>query len=426
MKFRVKKSALHGYAYAPPSKSHTIRAIVLGSLADGTSRIDNPLKSLDGLAPIKACRMMGANIKIKNNKIIIKRVGGRLKTPTEVINVGNSGTSMRILTGICSLIDGQSILTGDSSVGKRPIQPLIDALNNLGAQCHIIKNNGKKLVFVKGKIKGGETKVSGITSQFTSSLLMCAPLAEKDTVITPINLQEKPYVKLTLDYLKRAGIDIQVENGYKKLYVSGGQNFKPLNMKIPGDFSSASFLLAAAAITNSCLTVKGLKMSDMQSDKRIIDILQKMGANIQINGNSVTIENADLRGIELDLNDTPDLLPILAVVGTCAKGTTKLQNVSNARIKESDRIAVMAKELSKMGARIKETNDGLIIRKSMLRGTAVHGYHDHRIVMSLAVAGLIATGETIVDTAEAVDVTFPNFMDVLQRVGANITKEGDA
>lgn len=424
MNVRVRKSELSGFANAPPSKSHTIRALILGTLANGTTRIENPLRSLDGLAPINACKMIGADISVRENSIIINGIDGKLRLPNRIIDVGNSGTSLRTLTGTCSLIEGCSFLTGDVSVMGRPIQPLLDALNNLGGICRILNDGGKAHVVVTGRIRGGTTCISGITSQFASSLLMCIPLAEKDSIISTCNLQEKPYVEMTISHLKRAGVTVDVDRKYKTFHVQGGQSYKAFRMRVPGDFSSASFLLAAAAITNSCITVDGLDMNDMQGDKRIVEILREMGADIHISGTRVTVKNIDLHGAELDLRDNPDLLPILAVVGSYAKGITILKNVAHARFKETDRIAVMAKELSRMGAHITERKDGLIIKQSKLRGTMVHGYNDHRVVMSLAVAGLVANGETIIDTAEATDVTFPNFLKTFRHLGANIMEDG--
>ena len=421
MKLKIKKSLLSGRIKAPSSKSHTIRSTVLGSLAHGKTIINKPLQSMDCLASIEACKKIGSNIVLENNKMIIEGTGGNLVVPNGIIDVGNSGTTLRILTGVCSLINGRSVLTGDSSIRNRPMRPLLDSLTNLGANC--TQENGNSSIIINGKIKGGITEISGITSQFTTSLLICTPLAEQDSIIRPICLREKPYVDMTLNHLKRAGVNVYSNGNYDEFVVSGSQHYKPFKIDIPGDFSSAAIILAAAAVTNSRVTVEGLDMDDCQADKRIIKILQDMGTNISVNGMDVTVDGSELNGIEIDLSDNPDLLPILAVVGSCAKGTTVLSNVEHARIKETDRITVMANELRKMGAYIKEKKDGLIIKHSKLNGTAVHGYNDHRIVMSLAVAGLVTSRETIIDTAEAVKVTYPNFLENLQKLDANIFSE---
>jgi len=425
MRFIVNKSNISGITKIPPSKSHTIRSIIIGTLADGKTIIHSPLKSPDIKYTIEACAKLGAEIDSEKQGITILGTNGNLKAPLDTIDVGNSGTTLRLLTGICSLIEGESILTGDNSIKNRPIQPLLDSLNYLGANCKTLMGNENPPIRVHGKIRGGITTISGFTSQYTSSLLICSPLAESSTIIKPTNLQEKPYVDMTLSYLKKSGIIIHSDKKYNEFIVMGKQQYKPLKVNIPGDFSSASFLLVASAITNSRLTLEGLDLKDTQADKRILNILQEMGSNITINSNKITVNSSDLHGIEIDLRDNPDLLPVLSVVGCCAKGTTILSNVKHARIKESDRISAMANELAKMGAKITEKQDSLIIKNSDLKGTNVHGYNDHRIVMSLAIAGLVANGETVVDTAESSQKTFPSFLETLRILGANISAEGN-
>lgn len=423
MRFKVKKSNISGIANVPASKSHTIRSIIIGTLADGKSIINSPLKSLDTLSTMEACIKLGAEIDLNKQSMTVQGTDGNLKIPNNVIDVGNSGTTLRLLTGLCSLIDGISILTGDNSIKNRPIQPLLESLNYLGADCKTIKGNGKPPIVVKGKITGGTTTISGFTSQYTSSLLMCSPLAKNATIIKPTNLQERPYIDMTLSHLKKSGIIVHSEENYNEFIVPGSQNFKSLKINTPSDFSSAAFLLAAAAITNSALTIEKLDFKDTQADKRIINILQKMGSDISKNGKKIIVKESDLHGIKVDLSDSPDLLPILAVVGCCSKGTTILTNVKHARIKESDRINAMSNELAKMGAKIAEKNDCLVIKNSRLKGTTVQGYNDHRIVMSLTIAGLVADGVTNVDTAESVYKTFPNFLETMRNLGATLTLE---
>ena len=425
MIFNIEKSNISGITIVPPSKSHTIRSIIISTLADGKTIINSPLKSMDIYSTLEACIKIGAEIDICNKGFIIKGTNGNLKVPLNTIDVGNSGTSLRFLTGICSLIDGISILTGDNSIKNRPIQPLLDSLNYLGADCRTISGNGNPPIVIKGKIRGGTTSINGFTSQYTSSLLICSPLANNYTIIKPINLQEKPYVDMTLEYLSKSGIKFYKNNDYSEFIVPGRQNYKSFRVNIPSDFSSGAFLLAAASIKNSDLTIKKINLKDIQGDKKIIKILRDFGTNIKENGNSVSIKGSNLKGIEVDLSDNPDLLPILSVVGCCAKGKTILKNIEHARIKESDRISVMTNELQKMGAKITEEKDKLIIKNSNLKGTKVHGYNDHRIVMSLAIAGLVAKGKTTVDTVESIYKTFPNFMKTLRDLGAKISMEGN-
>ena len=225
---------------------------------------------------------------------------------------------------------------------------------------------------------------------------------------------------MTLWWLDRLGIRYE-RQGYEEFFVYGNQSYPSFRQAIPGDFSSATFFLCAAAMTDSDVTLKGLDLSDPQGDKQVIDMLAAMGARIESGPDGIRIRGGELKGAELDLNDTPDALPALAVVGCKARGTTRLLNVPQARIKETDRIAVMAREITRMGGRIQELPDGLVIEESNLQGTEVDGHGDHRVAMSLAVAGLIADGTTAIRTAEAISVTFPNFPELLARLGARVT-----
>ena len=224
---------------------------------------------------------------------------------------------------------------------------------------------------------------------------------------------------MTLDWLDQQQIHYECE-GWEVFKVKGRQSYHPFEKRVPGDFSSATFPLCAAAITPSRLLLKGLDMSDTQGDKEVVTMLKSMGADIQTSEGGILVASNELTGCELDLNNTPDALPALAVVGCFAKGETVLKNVAQARIKETDRIKVMATELSKMGADIEEMKDGLIIRQSELKGTKVHGYHDHRVVMALSLAGMMAKGETEIDSAESVDITFPGYVGNMCRLGARM------
>jgi len=268
-------------------------------------------------------------------------------------------------------------------------------------------------------MRGGQAEVNGITSQYLSSLLITTPLLERDTEITVSNLHEKPYVEMTLGWLDEQQICYERE-GWECFRIQGKQGYHCFDKRIPGDFSSATFPLCAAAITPSKLLLRGLAMNDTQGDKAVVDMLELMGADIQITDEGVLVASSELVGQELDLNNTPDALPALAVVGCYAQGQTVLKNVAQARIKETDRIRVMAEELTKMGAQIEEMEDGLIIHQSNLTGAHVHGHHDHRVVMALSLAGMMADGETNIDTAESVDITFPGYVEKMVKVGARM------
>jgi len=418
MKIRARKSELAGAARIPASKSHTIRALVIATLADGVSEIICPLDSLDTMSCLKACEAFGAKIE-KGKDWKVTGAGKNLKAPADVIDVGNSGTTLFITLSTAALIDGETRFTGDEQIRKRSARELIRALGALGAEVRSEKGNDCAPLVVRGPVIGGRCSVEGVSSQYVSSLLINCPLAENDTEITVTNLNEKPYVQMTMDWLDYEGIKYEHEDmDYFRIY--GSQKYAAFKRKMPADFSSATFFLVAGAISGGRLTLEGLDMHDSQGDKAVVDYLRLMGARIEIEEDAITVSGGELAGTTLDLNGTPDALPAMAVAAACARGETTLANVPQARFKETDRIRTMASELSKMGASVKELPDGLVIRGSSLKGTSLKGYGDHRVVMALAVAGLAAEGESVIDTAESVEVTFPNFVELMQGIGADM------
>ena len=333
--------------------------------------------------------------------------------------MANSGTSLRLISGvIAALCDFEVQLEGDESLSTRPMQPLLKSFNDLSAEALSLNNNGYYPIKIKGKMQGGRAEIIGITSQYISSLLLACPLLEQDTEITVVKPNELPYIKMTLKWLDEQGIKYTVSEDFTKFKVSGNQKYKAFEKTILGDWSSAAFPLVGAAITQSNVLLKGLDINDVQGDKAIINYLKKMQAYISVKEQGIRIKGKPLQGCELDLNNTPDALPALSVLGCFANGTTTLVNVAQARIKETDRIKVMAEELGKMNADIKEREEGLIIHKSTLKGNKVRGHNDHRIVMALSLAGLIADGKTEITTAESVNVTFPNYVKLMKNLGA--------
>ncbi len=421
MELIVRKSQLAGRALIPASKSHTVRAVLIATLADGTSVIHNPLEALDTDAVVSTARAFGAAVEQAEGLWKITGVGGNLRTPTDVIDVLNSGTTLYLAMGVAALGSGCTVFTGDESVRSRPTQILIDALCDLGAEASSIQGNGRCPVQVRGPMTGGKTSLRAVTSQYVSSLLLACPLAEGDTQLTVTELVERPYVRMTLDWLDSQNIRYEADDDLTRFVIEGGQSYHSYERRLPGDFSSATFFLAAAAVTASELTLEGLDMNDSQGDKVVVDMLKQMGAEVETSEGAIRIRAQGLTGTELDLNATPDALPALAVASCMAEGETRLVNVPQARLKETDRIAVMCAELKKMGADINELPDGLVIRKSKLKGARVHGHWDHRVVMALALAGLCAEGETRIDTAESAAVTFPNFVELMRTVGAEMT-----
>ncbi|MBP7071578.1 MAG: 3-phosphoshikimate 1-carboxyvinyltransferase [Methanothrix sp.] len=414
---RVQRSHLSGEVFAPPSKSYTHRAILITSLGPGGS-IKRPLLSADTRATISASQAFGAEIDIDED-VKIKGVADRPRTPEDVIDVLNSGTTLRFCSAVAALTEG-AVLTGDASIRSRPNGPLLSSLSDLGAQAFSIRNNGKAPLVVRGRMKGGTARLDGsVSSQFLSALLISAPLAEEETrIVIQGELKSRPYAEMTLDMLAEAGI--RIEPGEQEFLVPGNQSFGLKGYTIPGDFSSASYPMAAAAVTGSEVTVKGV-LPSRQGDSAIIDILRRMGAEVSWDREKgdLRVRGGELQAVDVDAGRTPDLVPTIAVLGALAKGKTTVFNAEHVRHKETDRLHAMAVELSRMGADIKERPDGLEITGGKLHGTKVHGHHDHRIVMALAVAGLVA-GDTEIDTAESVDVSYPGFFAQMKGLGAEM------
>ncbi len=405
----------------PGSKSHTIRAVAIASLATGQSIIRNPLVSGDTLSAAYTYRTLGAEIDTSDDELWkVVGTGGRISVPRENIYVGNSGTTLRIAMGSAALAQaGQSItFTGDQQIQSRPVGPLMDALSNLGAKCKSIKNNGRAPLQVTGKLAGGKTTIACSTSQYLTSLLLCTPLGTNDSEIDVTLLNEPGYVQMTLDWLDKQGIEYENEN-MQLFKIKGRQSYKSFDVTIPADFSTATFFFCAAALlADHEVTVSGLDFSDSQPDKAVVDYLKAMGAKIKVAPTSVTIKAARLKGIEIDMNNTPDALPAMAVTAAFAKGTTRLVNVPQARGKETDRIKCVAEELKKLAIDVEELPDGLIIHGGRPKHAELDGKNDHRIVMALALIPLkVGVGQWTIVNVGAHSVTFPKFLDFVSGLG---------
>ncbi len=414
----VERSQVSGAISVPPSKSYTHRAIAISALGPGGS-VKRPLLSADTRATINASEAFGAQIEGQEEELAVIGVGGRPTTPENVIDVENSGTTLRIMAAVAALTEG-AVLTGDASIRRRPNGPLLNSLRDLGADAFSIRKNDCAPLVVRGRIRGGRTVLDGsVSSQFLSALLISCPLADGNSEIEiKGDLKSRPYAEITLEMLEDAGA--KIETDFRRFFVEGGQSYDLDGYTVPGDFSSASYLLAAAAVTGSRLTVRGLFPSK-QGDSAIVSILQDMGAKIswdREDGN-LEIEGGDLEGVEVDASLTPDLVPTIAVLGAVAKGRTVVKNAEHVRHKETDRLRAMAVELSKMGANIEERPDGLVIEGGKLEGARVSGHHDHRIVMALTVAGLVA-GDTRIDTAESVSISYPGFFEEMAKIGCRV------
>lgn len=412
MQLEIHPATISGSVTVPGSKSHTIRAIIIAALAKGTSHITAPLVSEDTLSCIKAASALGAYIKRGNDSTwIISGTNGKLLEPARTLDLGNSGTSTRLLAAVASLAGHEIGFDGDESLRTRHMEPLLNALKELGVT--VKSTNGKCPCSVHGPLTGGMTAVDGTSSQYLSALLMATPLAAEDTTIFVRDLNEVPYVQLTLDWLKKQEIDLNWNEDMSKFHVRGGQHYKAFDAAIPGDFSTACFPAVAGAITGNKIRIRNLDFNDKQGDKMIFEYLEKMGASISRKDDCTTIKSGKLKAIELDLNATPDALPIMCVAAACAKGKSVFKNVPQARIKETDRIACMTTELRKMGIEVEEFEDGMAVIGGKLKScTELESYKDHRIAMSLAVAAMVATDgkASVINDAEYANVTYPGFI----------------
>ena len=426
-KFHIHPSSVQGTVIIPPSKSHTLRAILFAAMANGDSEIRNFLHSPDATAMIEAMRSFGASIEITADDLRIRGLNGQLTSAENVIDAGNSGQVLRFVGALAALSPAYTVVTGDHSIRhNRPVKPLLDALSQLGALAASSRLDGYAPIIIKGPMQPGYTQLPGEDSQPVSGMLIATSFLQGKTTIEVTSPGEKPWIDLTLFWLKKFGIEIPHQN-YARYTVPGSARIDNFSLSIPGDFSSAAFPMAAALVTNSELTLTNIDMQDCQGDKKLINVLQQMGAKIDIDNEkkSLTVrKNSHLKGQRIDVNDFIDATPILSVIGCFADGTTEITHASIARKKESDRLHAMATELKKMGATIEEKPDGLIISHSPLRGAHLSSWQDHRIAMSLAIAALGASSETWIEGAGCVAKTYPSFVHDFRAIKAEIEIQG--
>lgn len=412
-------SRLQGRITLPSSKSHTLRAYVFAMMAEGVSKIYHPLISDDGTSMLRACSQLGARYQIENNLCSITGCAGRLSSPSDVIDCGNSGIAFRFLTAMASLLDTYTIFTGDASIRHlRPIEPLLKALKEQGVFAACSRHDGQAPVIIKGPITSGAVHVVGHDSQFVSALLILGAFVEGGLEIHVDSPSELPWIDLTCSWLDRLGI-FYARSGYTLFKVEKKQSLQSFTYHVPGDFSSAAFSLVGALITQSELVVDNIDLSDTQGDKYIISLLSAMGARFEINAEQKTLKvlpSSELKGIDIDMDACIDALPILAVTGCFAQGKTRLYNAKGAQHKESNRILSIATELKKMGAHLEIHEDGLTLFPSQLSHAQLETYHDHRMVMALSVAALAAKGARLYDIT-SIKKSYPSFFEDLGKCG---------
>jgi 3-phosphoshikimate 1-carboxyvinyltransferase len=426
-KIVVTRSLLNGNVTCPPSKSYTHRAIFISSLANGNSHIINPLISRDTIATIDTCRELGVGIK-RTDKGLIVSGKDALRTPDNVINVENSGTTMRFVTAISSLLnDGYVVITGDDSIRKRPMRPLLAALKQLGVNSFSTRKNDKAPIIVQGGgINGDNITIDGsISSQFISGILIAGVCAKSRISLSVTGKQvSKSYIESTLNVMSKFGARVKHSRDYRKYNIFNNR-YVPTTFTVPGDFSTASLLLSAGTLVGGEITVSNLDFSLPQGDSKILEILKKIGAVISIdkrNGTVKTKGTQELDGGEFDLSDTPDLLPVVAILALKSRNPVRIYGVSHTRYKETDRLKIIASEFRKFGVKTKILPDEItIFSPKKLKSGLIDSHNDHRLFMSFVIAAMI-TEKSVVDGVESVDVSYPSFIQDMKKIGAKFSQ----
>lgn len=403
----------------PPSKSHTLRALLFGLMGKGKSIIRNPLVSPDTQAMCQAIAQFGATIVCYPDRWEVEGTAGKLKPAEDVIQAGNSGQILRFIAALAALQENYTVITGDHSIRhNRPIAPLLDALTQLGALASSTRLDGYAPIVVRGPIQPGTASLSGEDSQPVSALLIAASFLKGTTEIHVENPGERPWIDLTLYWLDRLGISYE-NRDYQHYTLFGHADYEGFDIVIPSDFSSAAYPITAALLTSSEITLENIDMSDVQGDKKLIEVLISMGANIEIDSDKkelIVKKGSSLQGQKIDVNDFIDATPILAVIGCFAKGTTEIVGAAIARKKESDRLHAITTELKKMGANIEEKEDGLVITSASLQGAQLKTHDDHRIALSLCVAAAGARGQSHIEGIHCIAKSYPSFLTDLKRL----------
>ncbi len=400
----------------PGSKSYTHRMLIAAALAKGVSTLKNALVSEDTQFTMEALRQMGIQIEVNSAGVCVDGKGGRLEPCDAPIYLGNSGTSMRLLTGVAALGTGTYTLTGNARMQMRPIKDLLDALQQMGIKARSVKNTDCPPVEVTGAaIKAEQVDINcQNSSQYLSALLLMAPrtLRGLEIRVTGGPPVSKPYVDLTVELMEAFGIQL-VREGYKKFNVAGKQLYRAGNYVVETDCSQAAYFWSAAAISGAEINVAGLQSDSVQGDVRFVDLLQQMGCRVSKTSDGIGVAGGPLHAIEADMADMPDQVPTLAVVAAFAEGTTAIKNVAHLKSKESDRLSATVAELNKMGIDATCTANALIVKGGKPKGAIIDTYNDHRIAMSFAIAGLKVPGVCIRNEA-CVEKSFPAFWQVFE------------
>jgi len=424
MKVVVQPSILSGNIFAPASKSSMQRACAAALVRKGESIIQNPGISNDDKAALDIIQKLGATIEYKYEMLIIKSDG--VNPIADAINCGESGLSIRMFTPIVALSEKQITIDGIGSLLTRPMDFFDETLPQLSVQ--ITSNEGKLPLETQGPLQAKDIEIDGsLSSQFLTGLLMAFAVSNANATIKVNNLKSKPYVDLTLEVMKQFGLNIPVNNNYESFTFTNSpiQQFanSSINYTVEGDWSGAAFLLVAGAIAGN-IVVKGLDVQSTQADKKILEALTSCGCNISIRDIEIEISCplsgvGGLKAFHFNATDCPDLFPPLVALASYCAGTTVIEGVNRLAHKESNRGLTLQEEFGKMGVEIILQDDLMLVKGSnAVKGANVHSRHDHRIAMACAVAALKATGETVIDEAEAINKSYPNFYEHLKKLGA--------
>ena len=415
----VPTPALSGGVRAPPSKALTHRALFGGLLSNGTTIIHDPLSCDDTEATAAAVASLGAKLERGQESWRVWSTG-RLSAPQGMIECGESGVTLRFTIPISSLVGKDVWLKGSESLMRRPIQPLFESMKQLGAE---ISFRGTEVRVKAGPAKGGSVQLPGnVSSQFLSGLLLAGPLMEEGLRVKLIStLESRGYVSMTIETMKRHGVSVGINDDMSFYQVMPGQIYKPTEHTIPGDYSSAAFPMAAAAVTRSKILILGLPCDRADPDSVFLDVLSRMGVTTRFTSDALHVEGRALKAVNADITNCLDLGPVIAVLGCYAEGETRITGAGRLRYKESDRLSVIRSELRVLGAEIEEIGSGLLLSgPASLHGGTVDSHGDHRIAMALSIAALNASGPVLIRNAECVNKSYPTYFDDIRALGVDV------
>ncbi|MGA3084216.1 MAG: 3-phosphoshikimate 1-carboxyvinyltransferase [Thermodesulfobacteriota bacterium] len=403
----------------PGSKSYTQRAMIMAALAEGDSCLQGPLLSEDTGYLTEALRLLGAGIEVHNGAMLVQGTAGRINNPQKKIYLGNNGTAMRLLTTVVCLGKGEFLLTGAPRLLERPVQPLLTALNTLGLEARSEGKEGYPPVVIRADgLQGGKIQLHNIeSSQYVSSLLISAPFARDDFILElQGTIPSMPYVEMTTALMKQFGVEVERPSSARFL-IKARQKYKGLTCRIEGDVSSASYFFLAAALCQGRVRVEPIIPNTLQGDIGFLKVLEELGCGVIRGDQWVEVSGGRLKSGEIifDFGEMPDMVPTLAILAACRPGKTIIKNVAHLRIKESNRLEALVRELTKTGIKAQETEDGLIIDGGRPHGAEIETYNDHRIAMSFAVLGLYVPGMKIKDP-DCVQKSFPGFWEELKKI----------